>query len=146
MGFSSRYVLPSSQRQTLRAKDKPPAKRRPLTLTRKQELFVKELITKDGTITQREAAINAGYSPKTASAIASNMLNPNVYPHVYQEYMRQKRELDSKYAVRKDFKAQDSSGYADTGVVKKCIGEGLEHIAGHKGFKSVRFQKLLMHC
>ena len=116
MGFSSRYVLPSSQRQTLRGKDKPPAKRRPLTLTRKQELFVKELITKDGTITQREAAINAGYSPKTASAIASNMLNPNVYPHVYKEYMRQKRELDSKYAVRKDRHLRDLQVIRDTAM------------------------------
>ena len=31
------------------------------TLTRKQELFVKELVSKDGQITMREAAINAGY-------------------------------------------------------------------------------------
>ena len=29
-------------------------------LTRKQELFVKELVSKDGQITMREAAINAG--------------------------------------------------------------------------------------
>ena len=29
-------------------------------LNRRQELFVKELVTKDGQITMREAAINAG--------------------------------------------------------------------------------------
>ena len=29
-------------------------------LTRKQELFVKELVSNDGQITMREAAINAG--------------------------------------------------------------------------------------
>ena len=30
-------------------------------LTRRQELFVKELVSKDGQITMREAAVNAGY-------------------------------------------------------------------------------------
>ena len=37
-------------------------------LTRKQELFVKELVSKDGQITLREAAINAGYSATSAQA------------------------------------------------------------------------------
>ena len=36
-------------------------------LTRKQELFVKELVSKDGQITLREAAINAGYSVGSAT-------------------------------------------------------------------------------
>ncbi len=35
-------------------------------LTRKQELFVKELVSKDGQITMREAAINAGYPAGSA--------------------------------------------------------------------------------
>ena len=35
-------------------------------LTRRQELFVKELVAKDGQITLREAAINAGYTAGSA--------------------------------------------------------------------------------
>ena len=35
-------------------------------LTRRQELFVKELVSNDGQITLREAAINAGY-PETSA-------------------------------------------------------------------------------
>ena len=35
-------------------------------LTRRQELFVKELVSKDGQITMREAAINAGYPASSA--------------------------------------------------------------------------------
>ena len=35
-------------------------------LTRKQQLFVRELVSKDGQITLREAAINAGYAATSA--------------------------------------------------------------------------------
>ena len=47
-------------------------------LTRKQEAFVAEIL-KDPTISQTKAAINAGYSPKSAPEIASeNLRKPNV--------------------------------------------------------------------
>ena len=39
-------------------------------LTRKQELFVKELVSKDGQITLRDAAINAGYSVSSAHTLS----------------------------------------------------------------------------
>ena len=39
-------------------------------LTRKQELFVKELVSKDGQITKRQAAINAGYPEGSAHSKA----------------------------------------------------------------------------
>ena len=83
---------PVAQKQRL---DK--LRKRPLT--RRQELFVKELISKDGQITLREAAINAGYPPTSAHVRASEMTNPNVCPHVVAYIKAYRDELDAKYGV-----------------------------------------------
>ena len=47
-------------------------------LTRKQELFVKELVSKDGQITMREAAINAGYPVSSAHTRAYELTHPHI--------------------------------------------------------------------
>ena len=44
-------------------------------LTRKQELFVKELVSKDGQITMRDAAINAGYPASSAHTRSYELTN-----------------------------------------------------------------------
>jgi len=85
----------------------PPAKKpqgRPLVsvktpLTRKQELFVKEIVSKDGQITLREAAENAGYAKSSSHARAYEMTNPHICPHVCAEIKRYQNELDEKYGV-----------------------------------------------
>ena len=85
----------------------PPAKKpqgRPLVsvktpLTRKQELFVKEIVSKDGQITLREAAINAGYGKSSAHTRAFEMTNPHICPHVVAEIKRYRNELDEKFGV-----------------------------------------------
>jgi len=88
-------VIPEDQR--------PPRKRRAPSadkrLTRKQELFVRELVAKDGQITMREAAINAGYPPKSASQRASELTNPRLNPHVCKAIREYRQELDQKYGV-----------------------------------------------
>jgi len=68
-------------------------------LTRKQELFVKELVSKDGQITLREAAINAGYSVTSAHTRAYELTNPNISPHVVAAIQSYRRELDEKYGI-----------------------------------------------
>ena len=68
-------------------------------LTRKQELFVKELVSNDGQITMREAAINAGYPPASAHVRAHEMTNPQMCPHVVAAIKAYRDELDVKYGV-----------------------------------------------
>jgi len=68
-------------------------------LTRRQELFVKELVSNDGQITLREAATKAGYPPKSAHTRAYELTNPNICPHVVQEIRRYREELDEMYQV-----------------------------------------------
>ena len=71
-------------------------------LTRKQELFVKELVSKDGQITKRQAAINAGYPEGSAHSKAYDLTNPKTHPHVSQAILKYRQELDEKYGI--DFK------------------------------------------
>ena len=68
-------------------------------LTRKQQLFVRELVSKDGQITLREAAINAGYAPTSAHTRAYELTHPDISPHVVFEINRYRAELDAKYGV-----------------------------------------------
>ena len=68
-------------------------------LTRKQELFVKELVSKDGQITLREAAVNAGYPESSANTRAYEMTNPAICPHVVKAINQYRAELDRKYGI-----------------------------------------------
>lgn len=68
-------------------------------LTRKQEKFVKELVSNDGTITMTEAAERAGYTAKSAPVRASQMTNPHISPHVCAAIKKYRDELDSKFGV-----------------------------------------------
>jgi phage terminase small subunit len=68
-------------------------------LTRKQEIFVKELVSNDGMITLREAAIRAGYPEGSAHSRAYELTNPHISPHVVAEIKRFRNELDEKYGV-----------------------------------------------
>ena len=86
--------LPEAKRQK---RNRPPlAEKR---LTRKQELFVRELVSKDGQITMREAAINAGYPERSAHVRASELTNPKISPHVCRAIREYRQELDQKYGV-----------------------------------------------
>ena len=68
-------------------------------LTRRQEKFVKELVSNDGLITLREAAIRAGFPAGSAHTRAWELTNNNISPHVVSEIARYREELDEMYAV-----------------------------------------------
>ena len=87
-------ALPEAKRQQT---NRPPLADK--KLNRRQELFVKELVSKDGQITMREAAINAGYPEKSAHVRASELTNPRIHPHVCRAIREYRQELDEKYGV-----------------------------------------------
>jgi phage terminase small subunit len=68
-------------------------------LTRRQELFVKELVANDGQITLREAAINAGYPASSAHTRAYELTNPHISPHVVAAIKSYRDELDQKFGI-----------------------------------------------
>ncbi len=88
----------STPRKSTKPRGRPPVNRNS-KLTRRQELFVKELVSKDGQITMREAAINAGYPATSAHTRAYEMTNPRVCPHVVAAIQAYRDELDEKYGV-----------------------------------------------
>ena len=66
-------------------------------ITPKQEEFVRIYCCED--VSQTEAAVRAGYSKKSAHAIASQLLNGSHYPHVVTRIHEVKKELAQKYEV-----------------------------------------------
>ena len=68
-------------------------------LTRRQELFVRELVANDGQITLREAAINAGYPETSAHTRAYELTNPHISPHVVAAIKSYRDELDQKFGI-----------------------------------------------
>ena len=68
-------------------------------LTRRQEKFVKELVSNDGLVTLRESAIRAGYPAASAHTRAFELTSPRHCPHVVAEIARYRDELDEMYAV-----------------------------------------------
>ena len=83
--------MPITKLLSLDPNDKAYKKRVSKRLTRKEELFVKALVSQDGEITNTEAAIQAGYAKGSAAVRASEMLNPYKCPHVVRvmaEYRR----------------------------------------------------------
>jgi hypothetical protein len=94
----NRYLVAQEERKIVRrkAKDYAPEDK---PLKRREELFVSELVSKDGQITMREAAINAGFPPRSAHARAHEMTNPAISPHIVRAIKRYRAELDQKYGV-----------------------------------------------
>ena len=82
-------------------------------LTRRQELFVKELVSKDGQITMREAAINAGYPASSAHTRAYELTNHHISPHVVFAIQNYRRELDEKFGVTYQRHLRDLQGIRD---------------------------------
>mgnify|MGYP003147489823 CR=1 FL=1 len=66
-------------------------------ITPKQETFVRIYCCED--VSQTEAAVRAGYSKKSAHAIASQLLDGVRYPHVVARVYEVKKELALKYEV-----------------------------------------------
>lgn len=67
------------------------------TVTAKHWKFITEYVSGDGRVTLKEAAIRAGYNPKSASVIAWQLTNPAMNPHVVAAIQEYRAELASKY-------------------------------------------------
>ncbi len=71
--------------------------KRQKVVTNKEWKFITELITGDGRVTLREAAIRAGYKPTSASVMAWKLTNPAINPHVVAAIQAYRAELNSKF-------------------------------------------------
>jgi len=99
MPNQDRFVVPAEGKSVSTRKYRKKWEPEDKPLNRREELFVKELVSKDGQITLREAAVNAGYPVKSAHVRASELTNPNACPHVVKAIRKYRNELDEKYGV-----------------------------------------------
>jgi len=74
-----------------------PLRKQRKVLNAKEWKFVTELVSGDGRVTMKEAAIRAGYKPTSASVMANKLTSPNVNPHVVAAIQAYRAELNSKY-------------------------------------------------
>ena len=68
-------------------------------LTDKQMRFAKEYVYNDGSKTQSECALDAGYAESSARVSASELLNPRKYPLVVKHIQELEAEVNKKYEV-----------------------------------------------
>jgi len=68
-------------------------------LTPKQIRFAKEVVYNDGSKTQTECALAAGYADTSAAVRASELMNPQKYPLVVRYIQGLQAEVDKKFEV-----------------------------------------------
>jgi hypothetical protein len=89
-------VAPDKARKRM-STDVAPLRKQRRTLNAKEWKFVSELVSGDGRVTMKEAAIRAGYKPSSASVMAWKLTNPEINPHVVAGIQAYRGELNSKY-------------------------------------------------
>ena len=68
-------------------------------LSEREWRFVHELVSGEGQVTMKEAALRAGYSETSAGAMATALTNPETHPHVVAAIQEFRREVAEKYGT-----------------------------------------------
>ena len=99
-----------------------PLKKQKKTLTAREWAFVKEYVSGDGEVTMKEAAIRAGFSPKSASSIATRLTSPDKAPHVVAAIQEYRAELAEKYGTNFDRHMRDLQKIRDAALQAGAYG------------------------
>lgn len=94
------YNVPPAIRdkaQSRMASEVAPLRKQRRKVNPKEWKFITELVSGDGRVTMKEAAIRAGYKPSSASVMAWKLTNPELNPHVVAGIQAYRAELNSKY-------------------------------------------------
>jgi hypothetical protein len=107
--FNSIPAKPNKMQKMEERISKPvkPLKDQKDAVTPQQWKFVQELVSGDGQVTLREAAIRAGYAEKHASAEANKLTDPKYFPQVVAAIQEYRRELAEKYGTNFDRHMRD---------------------------------------
>lgn len=95
-------------------------------LTAQEWTFVKELVTADGMITMKEAAIRAGYEEARASRVASKLTDPNISPHVVAAIQEYRAELNAKYNTSYERHMRDLKEIRDAALAAGAFGAAVQ--------------------
>jgi hypothetical protein len=101
---------------------KPVPRDRLRALTAKEQKFVYEFVSSDGTISMTEAAIRAGYSEISARQTAQELTNPEKYPHVVAAIQDYRKELAAKYGTTFERHMRDLQKIRDAALEAGAFG------------------------
>jgi len=128
----------ATHKAMVRIQTVPLAKKKPRALSDREQKFVEIWLTGAGEITMRDAAIEAGYPPKSAQIKASQLTDPRQYPHVVEYIKRRQVELAERYGTTferhmKDLKmirdkALESGAYSAAVMAEYRRGQALGNI------------------
>jgi hypothetical protein len=68
-------------------------------LSEREWRFVHELVSGEGQVTMKEAALRAGYSETSSGAMATALTSPESHPHVVAAIQEFRREIAEKYGT-----------------------------------------------
>lgn len=109
-----------------------PMKKQKKKLTQREWTFVQELVAGDGTVTMKECALRAGYTPKSAKAMAWRLTNPDLNPHVVAAIQEYRAELAAKYSTTFERHMRDLQTIRDAALAAGAYGAAVtaEHRRG----------------
>ena len=101
---------------------KPVSRDRLRALTAREQKFVYEFVSSDGTISMTEAAIRAGYSETSARQTAHDLTNPHKYPHVVAAIQDYRKELAERYGTTFERHMRDLQRIRDAALQAGAFG------------------------
>jgi phage terminase small subunit len=88
--------------------------------------FVQELVSGDGQITMKEAAIRAGFSEASAKSIAWRLTNPEICPHIVAAIQEYRAELAAKYGTTYERHMKDLQAIRDAALAAGAYGAAVQ--------------------
>ena len=109
-----------------------PLKKQKKKLTQKEWIFVQELVSGDGAVSMKEAAMRAGYTPQSAKVMAWKLTNPDLNPHVVAAIQEYRAELAAKYSTTFERHMRDLQTIRDAALAAGAYGAAVtaEHRRG----------------
>ena len=118
-------VLPNKMQKRTSAKVAPLKKQRK-KLTQKEWTFVQELVSGDGAVTMKEAALRAGYTINSAKTMAWKLTNPDISPHVVAAIQEYRAELAAKYGTTYERHMRDLQTIRDAALAAGAYGAAVQ--------------------
>ena len=118
-------VLPDKLQKRLTTKVAP-LKKQKKKLTQREWTFVQELVSGDGTVTMKEAALRAGYSAASAKVAAWRLTNPDMNPHVVAAIQEYRAELAAKYSTTFERHMRDLQTIRDAALSAGAYGAAVQ--------------------
>jgi phage terminase small subunit len=118
-------VLPNKMQKRTSTKVAP-LKRQRKKLTQKEWTFVQELVSGDGAVTMKEAALRAGYTINSAKTMAWKLTNPDINPHVVAAIQEYRAELGAKYGTTYERHMRDLQTIRDAALAAGAYGAAVQ--------------------